>query len=296
MRIAAIDIGGTAIKHGIWDGARLFDFGEHPSAAREGGMVLMEQVKATLSEMLPFSAIGISTAGEVDTRTGRIVSANGNIPGYLGMNVAGILSGAFNVPVAIENDANAAAIGELYYGAMRGEPDFLMATYGTGVGGAVVIDGEVYHGNAFSAGSFGGMVVHPEHLDPGNLLAGRYESYASTSALVARVQRIDPRVENGRMVFAEQGNPAVLAEIRAWIHEIAIGLVSLMYAFSPRSIVLGGGVMQQAELVAAIGMEAKQLVEPRFESVRILQSKLSGVAGVLGAAHMAQQLLRPRLN
>lgn len=292
MRVAALDIGGTAIKHGVWDGARLFDFGECPSTAREGSRVLMEQVKAILYEMQPFDAIGVSTAGEVDTRTGRICSANGNIPGYLGMGVANMLRTAFNVPVAVENDANAAAVGERYYGAMRGKTDFLYVCYGTGVGGAVMLNGALYPGNAFSAGSFGGMVTHPEHLDPGNLMAGRYESYASTGALVRNVQRIDPRIDNGRAVFAESGNPAVWAEICAWVREVAIGLVSLIYAFSPASIVLGGGVMQQSGLVQSIYADVRKFTEPRFEGVDIVGTQLGNVAGVLGAAHLAQQLLR----
>lgn len=291
VRIAALDIGGTAIKCGIWDGARMAAVREHPSAAREGGPVLMDQAKAILSGMLPFDAIGISTSGEVDIHTGRICSANGNIPGYLGMPVANILQGAFNVPVVVENDANAAALGELYYGCMRGESNFVYVTYGTGVGGAVIMNGELYFGKAFSAGSFGGMVVHPEQLDAGNLLAGRYESFASTSALVRRMQRINPRLDNGRKIFEETESPVVLAEINAWIHEIAIGLVTLVYAFSPPALVLGGGVMEQPHLVDSIEAEVKRLAEPRFNGIRIMRAKLGNIAGVLGVSHLAQQLI-----
>ena len=292
LRIAALDIGGTAIKHGIWDGGRLTGFAERRSAAREGAQALMVQVEAVLRDMRPFDAIGVSTAGEVDTRTGTICGANSNIPGYLGLGVAATLRGAFGVPVAVENDANAAAVGELSYGAMRGRPDFVYVTYGTGVGGAVVVDGEVRHGSGFSAGSFGGIVVHPEHLDASDLLAGRYERYASTSALVRRAQRVDPAVESGLAVFAAKGDPAVRAEVGAWAHEVAIGLVTLTYAFSPEFMVLGGGVMQQPGLVEAVALEAKGLADLRFGGVRIIRSELGGRAGVLGAAHLAQQLLR----
>lgn len=292
MRIAALDIGGTAIKHGIWDGMGLLDFGQCGSVAAEGAQALMGQVEEVLRGMQPFDAIGVSTAGEVDTRTGTICGANRNIPGYLGLDVAAALRGAFGVPVAVENDANAAAVGELSYGAMRGIPDFIYVTYGTGVGGAVVMDGRLRHGSGFSAGSFGGIVVHPERLDACDLLAGRYESYASTSALVRRAQRVDPAIDSGLAAFAAKDDPAVRAELRAWAHEVAIGLVSLVYAFSPEAVVLGGGVMQQPGLVEAVARKAKGLADPRFEGVSIVRSDLGSRAGVLGAAHLAQRLLR----
>lgn len=295
MRIAALDMGGTAIKWGVWNGERLIAFGECPSLASEGGPVLLERAKEVLREMEPFEAIGISTAGEVDVRTGQITTSPVHIPEYAGMHVGESLRNEFNVPVAVENDANAAALGEFCQGAMRGEPDFILATYGTGIGGAVVEEGKIRHGLAFSAGSFGKIITHPESLDAESIPAGRYESYASTSALVRRVQRVRPELSNGREIFAEKADPAVAAEIRAWVHEIAIGLVTLAYTLSPRFMVLGGGVMQQPELVASISQEVKRFVEPRFYGVGIVPSELGNDAGVIGAAYLAQQLLEAGL-
>ena len=292
MRIAALDMGGTAIKQGIWDGERLVACEECPSLAREGGPVLMEQVKEILHAMEPFEAIGISTAGEVDVRTGQVTSSPVHIPDYAGMNVGEVLRNEFNVPVAVENDGNAAALGEFSQGAMRGEPDFILATYGTGVGGAFVEGGKIRHGLAYSAGSFGNIVTHPECLDAENLSAGRYEAYASTTALVRRVQRIAPELNNGREIFARKDDPIIETEIRSWIHEVAVGLVTLIYALSPRFMVLGGGVMQQPGLVAAVSQEVKRYIEPRFSGVGIVESELGNDAGVIGAACLAQQRLQ----
>ena len=151
MRIAALDIGGTSIKSGLWDGERLSREGERDTNAREGGARLMERAVEILREYAPFDAIGISTAGQVDTVRGSIYYANDNIPGYTGIEVRRILEDAFHVPVAVENDVNAAALGEAQFGAGKGYPDFLCLTYGTGVGGAIVLDGRIYTGSSFAA-------------------------------------------------------------------------------------------------------------------------------------------------
>lgn len=296
MRIAALDIGGTAIKHGIWDGSRLIDCEESPSAAREGGSVVLKQAVEILRAMQPFDAIGISTSGEVDVRTGAICSANENIPHFSGTEIGTVLHDAFGVPVAVENDANAAALGELAYGAMRGERDFLYVTYGTGVGGAIVTNGEIYRGNVFSAGSFGGIVVHPECLSSDDLLAGRYERYASTGALVRSAQHVAPHLSDGRAIFAAENDPAVQEIVRGWVHEVALGLITLVYAFSPPCLVLGGGVMQQPGLVESIAAEVRRFTEPRFTSVRLVKSELGNNAGVMGGAHLAQQLVQTEVS
>lgn len=109
--------------------------------------------------------VGVSTAGEVDAGPG-VIRLSDNIPGYTGLNPRQILEGELGLPVAVENDVNAAAAGEFAFGAARDEQDFLMVSYGTGVGGAVYTGGRLYRGRAGSAGEFGGLVTHPEAVDP----------------------------------------------------------------------------------------------------------------------------------
>jgi len=167
MKIVAVDIGGTAIKAGLWDGTELTDMKEWDTEASQGGAHLMERVMQLLHTYSGFDAIGISTAGEVNTNNGTIFYANSNIPGYTGMPVRDIIKNEFHVPVAVENDVNSAALGELHSGAGVGYPDFLCLTYGTGVGGCIIINGQVYSGASFSAGSFGSQEWHGY---PGGLL------------------------------------------------------------------------------------------------------------------------------
>ena len=113
MRIVAVDIGGTMIKSGLWNGETFVELRETETRASEGGAALMERVKGLIHSYHDFEAIGISTAGEVNTEDGSIFYANSNIPGYTGMPVKQIMEEEFCVPAAVENDVNAAALGEL---------------------------------------------------------------------------------------------------------------------------------------------------------------------------------------
>lgn len=112
---------------------------------------------------------------------------------------------------------NAAALGEGRFGAGRDQKDFLCITYGTGVGGAIVMDGEVYTGSAFSAGEFGGIVVHPEARRPGQPFSGCYEKYASTTALVRMAREYDSSLDTGRKIFARIQEKGVKAVVDRWI-------------------------------------------------------------------------------
>ncbi len=291
MRIAALDIGGTSIKSGIWDGENILAWKETATNAAEGGARLMERAKAILKEYAPFDAVGISTAGQVDTEKGSIYYANENIPGYTGMEVRNILMEAFGVPVYVENDVNAAAMGEARFGAGRETADFLCLTYGTGVGGAIVIGGRVYSGGSFSAGSFGGILVHPERAVPGEEFSGCYEKYASATALVRMAAEVDEELTSGRAVFAAFDRPEVRQVVDRWIDEVSYGLVTLIHAFDPPRIVLGGGIMDQPYISMEVRQRVLSLVSPGFRKTEILRAQLGNQAGFLGAAYGAAKML-----
>ena len=120
MKIIAVDIGGTAIKSGLWNGMELTEQKEWETQASLGGAHLVDRVKELIHTYQDFNGIGISTAGEVNTEDGSIFYANSNIPGYTGMQVKKIMEEEFHVPTAVENDVNAAALGELRSGAGYG--------------------------------------------------------------------------------------------------------------------------------------------------------------------------------
>lgn len=291
MRIAALDIGGTSIKSGIWDGAQVSELRECDTNAKEGGARLMERAVEILKGYQPFDAIGISTAGQVDTGAGSIYYANDNIPGYTGMEVRRILEDTFHVPVTVENDVNAAAVGEAQFGAAKGQPDFLCLTYGTGVGGAVVIGGQVYTGSTWSGGSFGGILIHPEDVRSDVEYSGCYEKYASTTGLVRLAMQTDPSLTNGRAIFESFGRPEVRAVVDRWIDEIVNGLVSLVHIFNPSLLVLGGGVMAQPYVLDQVQTRLIPRISPGFRGVKVTRANLGNQAGLLGAAYQASKRL-----
>lgn len=283
MRIAALDIGGTSIKSGIWDGTQLIECREMDTNAKEGGIRLMERAVEILESYGQFDGIGISTAGQVDTEKGSIYYANDNIPGYTGVEVQKILEDRFHVPVTVENDVNAAAIGEGQYGAAAGQKDFLCLTYGTGVGGAIVLDGTVYSGSSYSAGSFGGIVVHPEKVDPEVEFSGCYEKYASATGLVRSAMEVDPALTNGRLIFENFDRPEVKAVIDGWVDEVVWGLVSLVHIFNPGCIVLGGGVMAQPYVLEQVRAQLIPIISPGFRNLQVVKASLGNQAGMMGA-------------
>lgn len=289
MRIAALDIGGTSIKSGIWDGKVLTEQREWDTNASRGGAYLMERAKEILHTYGDFDAIGISTAGQVDTEKGSIYYANDNIPDYTGTPIREIMEKEFGVPAAVENDVNSAAIGELHYGAAKGADSFLCLTYGTGVGGAIVIDGKVYTGNAYSAGSFGGIVIHPEAMDENVEFSGCYEKYASTTGLVARVKAVDPSLDNGRKIFEAFDRPEIRREIDGWIDEIVYGLVTLIHIFNPSDILLGGGIMAQPYIIGQVRERVEQKISSGFRGTRLKQTVLGNQAGLMGAVWLAEE-------
>lgn len=291
MRIAALDIGGTSIKSGIWAGDLAQEIREQDTLAKQGGQAVMDRAKEILRSYADFDAIGISTAGQVNAEEGYIRYANENIPGYTGMRIKDILEAEFHVPVAVENDVNAAAIGEGRFGAGKDVEDFLCITYGTGVGGAIVIKKEIYRGEGFSAGEFGGVLIHPEARMAGDPFSGCYERYASATALVARAKQMDETLTDGRKIFSRIEELKVRQVVDQWIDEIVWGLVSVIHIFNPVCIILGGGVMAQPYILSQVQEKVKGQIMPSFRKVQIRKAQMGNQAGLLGAAYLASRLL-----
>ena len=281
MKILVFDIGGTAIKYGICTNGHLEETKEYPTEAFRGGTHILNTICRLSEQYLPFDAIGISTAGQVNPDEGSIIYANSNIPDYTGTQFKRILQKLFHVPVAVENDVNSAALGEAVFGAGKGKNSFLCLTYGTGVGGAIIENKQVYHGSSFSAGEFGAIITHAEEkLSGTDPFDGCYERYASATALVKMVSTVDSSLTNGRQIFASLKRPEINEVINKWIDEIVLGLATLIHIFNPSCIVLGGGIMVQPYILERIHTRIPQMVMSSFTHVQISNAKLGNSAGL----------------
>lgn len=289
MRIAALDIGGTSIKSGIWNGQELVELKEWDTNAKNGGAYVVERIKEILHTYKPFEAIGISTAGQVNSKEGYIRYANENIPGYTGTRLKDIVETEFKVPAAVENDVNAAALGEARFGAGKEFDDFLCITYGTGVGGAIVIKKQIYGGNNYSAGEFGGILIHPEDRMEGNPFSGCYEKYASATALVARAKEHDKSLITGREIFARIQEEEIRVIVDKWIDEIVHGLVTVIHIFNPPCVILGGGVMEQPYILEQVRKKTADRVMSSFRDVELKTAALGNRAGLMGASWLAME-------
>ena len=292
MTTMVLDIGGTAIKSGLYKDGTLSDIREIPTEANLGGSHVTDravQLIADYGKTVTFHRIGISTAGQVDPVRGRIIYANENIPGYTGTMLKDIMEQEFHVPAAVENDVNAAAIGEAAFGAGRNLTDFICLTYGTGVGGAIFSGGKIYSGSSYSAGEFGAMITHPEdrNIDE-DIFSGCYEKYASVTALVKRAMILDPALSNGRIIFERMSDPKVKQIIDQWIMEIVYGLITIIHMLNPACIILGGGVMEQTYVPEQIRQNLYPNIMSSFRHVRIEKALLGNRAGMLGAAVLDQ--------
>ena len=291
MKILAFDIGGTEIKYAFCDeNFNLTEKKSIPTNAREGGKRIIERVVEIIKSYDGVDRIGISTAGQVDSKKGEIIFATDSIPGYTGTKIKEIIEAETGIPTAVENDVNSAAIGEAIFGAAKGIDSFICLTYGTGIGGAVYLDNKLFTGASFSAGEFGHIITHAGGRNCTCGGKGCYEAYASARALVEDTAEKTGRNMNGREIFEEFDNPEIRGIIDNWIDEIVIGLKSLIYIFNPTLIVAGGGIMNEAYITDELNKRLQNELMNSFKNVRIVKAQMGNDANKLGAAYLASKL------
>lgn len=292
MKIALLDIGGTYIKFAAAQDEKPIEAcEEYPTEGKKGGPHVIDRAIGLLEKLAPFDGIGVSTAGLV--KDGYILYANENLPNYTGMNIKKILQEKFGVPVAVENDVCAAALGEAAYGRGRENPSFLCMTFGTGIGGALIHEGKLITQGGLPVGSFGHMITHKggRLCSCGN--RGCLEAYASTSALVQAVQETTGRRLNGREIFTAfyQGEQKIQETVREWMEEIVCGLFSIIHILNPPCIVLGGGIMNEDYIIDYLKKELYDRLIPCYQEVQIIPAQLGNRAGLMGARYLTEKLL-----
>jgi len=247
------------------------------------------------------SAVSLAIPGTVNVEEGSVVKAP-NLPCLDGFRLAAALSNRLDVPTILENDANAAAVGEMWQGAAVGSKTIICLTLGTGVGGGIILDGKLWRGVDGAAAEIGHMCVDPF----GGVACpcgsrGCLEVFASATAIVRMTREASPRypdsILQGRdeltaaMIFeaGKHGDELALEIFRRMGVYLGIGLANLINILNPEMIVIGGGVVNGWDLFEK---HMHQQVEERAfpllaERVKIVQAKCGDDAGLLGAARLA---------
>ncbi|MEK0312315.1 ROK family protein [Cohnella sp. 56] len=294
-----IDIGGTNIKAGFVsaDGSILYET-SRPTRAFEGRDALLAQLASLAEELVALavrtgssvSGIGVGTAGYV-TLDGAIAEATGNLPGWSGTRLKEILERRLRLPVSIDNDANAMAVGEMWLGVGRGLEDAICVTLGTGIGGAIIRNRKHERGRDGYAGGFGHQTIvfggHPCTCG----LRGCWEQYASVTALrrFAR-ESIGGEVSPEQLfVLAQEGDAQALSVIDRYAQHVAAGLANLIHIFNPSAFIVGGAVTAQgAALFGPIRHYMEKFALGAFvkREVLLLPAELGSKAGMVGAAKL----------
>jgi glucokinase len=307
-----IDVGGTKVLGGVVDASGNILLEARRETPHEGGTALTSAIADVARELMDaysVESIGISAAGFVSSDRKTMLAAP-NIAGWNGVDLDAELTALIGLPVVIENDANAAAWGEAVFGAGRGHDHLLIVTVGTGIGGGMVVNGNLYRGGFGTAAEIGHMRVVPEGHLCGCGARGCFEQYASGSALMRHAREaISATPELARNLLAlgdgtvygltgkhvteaaHAGDAVALAAFNTTAHYLGAGIAALSVILDPTRIVIGGGVVDAGEI----------LLEPTRQSLirhmpfagkhpypDIVPAQLGNKAGLVGVANLAR--------
>lgn len=280
----SVDIGGTAIKYGmIREDGEILSRNVIDTEAHKGGSAILNKVEKIVEQhrmQENLCGICISTAGIVDTEKGIITYAAPLIPDYTGTEYKRVLEDKFQIPCEVENDVNCAGLAEYYSGASAGSKIAVMLTVGTGIGGSIVIDGEIFRGFSGSACEVGYM----------NIQGGDFQSLGAASILTKKVAdwKKEPRERwNGYRIFeaAKEGDDLCIQAIEEMSDTLGQGIANICYVVNPEVVVLGGGIMAQEQyLREKIEASIAAYLLPEIAAhTRLEFAKHRNDAGMLGA-------------
>jgi glucokinase len=315
---AGIDIGGTNIKFGLFDAdGQVLHRQRQPTLAQKGAAPLMHLVGnigedlllSAAEEELEVLSLGVGTPGAVDFRTGQVIGTCPNIDGWQGTEIGRTLSERLNLPVYVDNDVHAMALAESRFGAASGYDSVVCVTVGTGVGGAVIINGQLWRGANYAAGELGHMSIKFDSDVVHGGMPGSIEAYCSSSALVGRIKArlqqeftpafetvLDGNIDNltiRKMFTAIRKHDAMAqAMLDETAEYLGFGLAGVVNLLNPEVVVIGGGVADGGGgFVEAVSAKIKELAFPAaVEKLKVRKASLGNDAGFIGAGLLGESL------
>ncbi|WP_203213439.1 ROK family protein [Streptococcus mitis] len=285
MKIIGIDIGGTTIKADLYDelGTSLNQFKEIETIIDYdlGTNQILNQVCDLIGEYIlshSIDGVGISTAGVVNANTGEIIYAGYTIPGYIGVNFTSEIEKRFGLSTFVENDVNCAALGELWKGQAKDKKNVVMVTIGTGIGGSIIVNGQIVNGFNYTAGEVGYIPVG----------SSDWQSKASTNALIHLYQKKSLKTnQTGRTFFTDLRSGDKVAEetFKIFVENLTKGLLTISYLLNPEILILGGGILANEDILLPEIQSslAKNAMDNRFLPKNLVAATLGNEAGRIGA-------------
>ncbi len=292
MSLLTIDVGGTSIKYALFRKGALSQKGSFPTPTSLTAYyeVLTELVK-NYEQLYQITGVAISSPGAVNKTTGAIEGASA-LPYIHHFDIRGELEARLVLPVSMENDANCAALAELKFGAAKGMKDVIFMVLGTGVGGAIVIDGKIRHGQHLFGGELGFMLMDDTH------------SFSELGTAIGMANRYKARTGKdltGEAIFnlAHAGEEIAQEEMTVFLFNVAKGIFNLAYAFDPECIVIGGGVSQAEWLIPELEKELQKMlnkfrIAPFLPVIKACQYRND--ANLVGAAVDFQQTFKAKVS
>lgn len=302
-----VDLGGTNLRVGIVanDGhvelSASVPVGPDKSAERVAALIAEQVSFIQVKTKNEIAGCGLGIPGIIDADEG-VVYSSPNFPLWNDTPIKKLLTKRIKVPLVIDNDANMFALAELLFGAGRGHKNLIMLTLGSGIGGGIIIDGKVFHGDSGFAGEVGHIVVEPEGVPCGCGSHGCWEQYAASRAFSNLVERIPKGERDGLLALAE-GDPAALTPLfmaglaesgnmtaidmwRLYGKYLGIGIASLINALGITTIVIGGGIARSQHLfIDAVRAEiANRTYKKNVEHLKLLSASLGEDTAIVGAA------------
>ena len=291
MNILAIDIGGTMIKYGLVSSdGEILSTDKIETEAEKGLENILNKIDNIFKRYKENNPVGIAVSGtgQINGIIGKVIGGNPIIPNWIGTNLVKILEKKYNLPAVLENDVNCVALGEKWIGAGKNLKNFICLTIGTGIGGGIILNNQLFRGENFVAGEFGHILIKK----------GEFEQFASTTALIRLVKERTEKTLNGKEIFDLEKKEIVEYQevISEWIENLTDGLSSIIYCFNPANIILGGGVIGQGEpLINRIKNSLFKKIGSQFkEKLNIIQAKLGNNAGMIGASYLLLEKINKR--
>ncbi|KIL43041.1 ROK family protein [Jeotgalibacillus campisalis] len=296
MLTAGVDLGGTRVRVGVLEGARMHYWEERDSEVLKGPdhtLSIIIHMLERAKETMPFERIGICAPGPLDYKLGVLLDPP-NLPDWGLVPITDVLQKHFLLPVRLLNDANAAALSEAASGAGKGYESVWFTTVSTGVGSGYVNDGQLIQGARGCAGEIGNMIILPEGRHQSNLNPGALESYVSGTAISA-ISRERFGWQNGAKEAIERamaGEKEAVELIDETMTYLSIAIANIVHTVNPAIFVFGGGVMTQHDYLLPILAEKTnaRVYASLQRSFDFAYAVHGNEAGVLGAAVYVREL------